>query len=616
MNDIKKFQNRFLEICFSIFAVFLLSFGVVRADDGPSYSINKLNINCKIEKNGALQLTRTVTYKFEDDAHGLTYQQELPKDNSKYSIQKVEITNENGHFQNVTKSDSHENNTYSVSNNDLPDTFLIKTYHKIKSGQQVTIKYVFTMADAITNYRDAARLNYKVIGFDTNVPQKNVNITFNFGKKNLKLLKAWVHADVNPQKQVSAHNGTVNIKVKKLPANDDVEADILFPTSITPQNPNVSKRKIVQSTINLEKKIIRDNRIRLLKKYLLIPSIIILYAIIRLIIGIVKIKKYNILSMPEIPHSFKIPSISVGTADALLAQNDSKSFWGKSVDKNHAFTGELLQLHNQKEISIKHEQNDYVISIINNELVKKENIFDILFNTVGDGKQFTIGKLKKLVEESDKDFAKRITNALTTWFDSYIQPVEKENVNPKANFLFINNYFYLIGTFIILGIWWFLNQSWSIFLFALITFMIVLLTLSIYHKKVPFNSKGLDEYLKIAGFKKMLLEIGNFKESKFNDLILWKDILPFAVGFNISKEVLQKLKQSFTEAELLQTFNADDYFYFYDDNYFDDEFSSDLDCFSSTASSSDNNSSSNDNNDSFSSGDSGGFGGNSGDGAF
>ena len=40
MNNIKKFQKIFFEICFSIFAVFLLSFGIIRADDDPSYSIN------------------------------------------------------------------------------------------------------------------------------------------------------------------------------------------------------------------------------------------------------------------------------------------------------------------------------------------------------------------------------------------------------------------------------------------------------------------------------------------------------------------------------------------------------------------------------------------------
>lgn len=611
MNDIKKFQNRFLEICFSIFAVFLLSFGVVRADDGPSYSINKLNINCKIEKNGALQLTRTVTYKFEDDAHGLTYQQELPKDNSKYSIQKVEITNENGHFQNVTKSDSHENNTYSVSNNDLPDTFLIKTYHKIKSGQQVTIKYVFTMADAITNYRDAARLNYKVIGFDTNVPQKNVNITFNFGKKNLKLLKAWVHADVNPQKQVSAHNGTVNIKAKKLPANDDVEADILFPNSITSQNSNVSKRKIIQPTINLEKKIIRDNRIRLFKKYILIPLIIILYAIIRLIVNTIKLKHYNVLSMSEAPHNFEIPDISVGMADAYI-EDGLQSFFEKSVDRNHAFTGELLQLHNQGKIKIQQEKDDYIISIIDNNIIKKDNIYDILFNNAGNGNQFTIDDLKKLIDDKDKDFAQKLTTALTDWFYNYTKKVEKEAINRRADLLFSNNDFYLVGTFVVLGVWLVINLSWITFLLTLVSLGIVFLTFSIYRKKVPFNQTGLTEYLKIIGFKKTLLDIGDFKKSKFSDLILWKDILPFAVGFGISKEVLQKLKQSFTEAELLQTFNADDYFYFYDDNCFDNEFSSNLSSFSSTASSSSNGDSS----DSFSSGDSGGFGGGSGDGAF
>lgn len=611
MNNIKKFQKIFLEICFSIFAVFLLSFGVVRADDGPSYSINKLNINCKIEKNGALQLTRTVTYKFKDDAHGLTYQQELPKDNSKYSIQKVEITNENGHFQNVAKSDSHENNTYSVSNNNLPDVFLIKTYHKIKSGQQVTIKYVFTMADAIINYRDAARLNYKVIGFDTNVPQKNVNITFNFGKKNLKLLKAWVHADVNPQKQVSAHNGTVNIKIKKLPANDDIEADILFPNSITSQNSNVSKRKIIQPTINLEKKIIRDNRIRLFKKYILVPLIIILYAIIRLIVNTIKLKHYKVLSMPEVPHNFEIPDISVGMADAYI-EDGLQSFFEKSVDRNHAFTGELLQLHNQGKIKIQQEKDDYIISIIDNSIIKKDNIYDILFNNAGNGNQFTIDDLKKLIDDKDKDFAQKLTIALTDWFYNYTKKVEKEAINRRADLIFSNNDFYLGGTFVVLGVWLVINLSWITFLLTLASLGIVFLTFSIYRKKVPFNQTGLTEYLKIIGFKKTLLDIGDFKKSKFSDLILWKDILPFAVGFNISKEVLQKLKQSFTEAELLQTFNADDYFYFYDDNCFDNEFSSNLSSFSSTASSSSNGDSS----DSFSSGDSGGFGGDSGDGAF
>ena len=615
MNNIKKFQKIFFEICFSIFAFFLLSFGIIRADDDPSYLINKLNINCKIEKDGSLQLTRTVTYKFNDDAHGLTYQQELPKDNSKYSIQKVEIANGDGHFQNVTKSNSHKNNTYSVSDNDLPDVFLIKTYHKIKSDQQVTIRYVFTMADAIKNYRDAARLNYKVIGFDTDVPQKNVNITFDFGKKNLKLLKAWVHADVNPQKQVSAHNGTVNIKVKKLPANDDVEADILFPTSITSQNPNVSKRKIIQSTINLEKKIIRDNRIRLFKKYLLIPLIIILYAVIRLIIVIIKIKKYNIPSVSEVPHNFEIPTIPVALADAFFTKNDSyldsyddDKFYGQ------ALAGELLQLYNQNKIKITQlEKENYSVLVIDKNIIKKHNIYDILFNEVGNGQKFTTNQLKDLITNKNEELVNELNVALTSWYKEYTNIVDEEDINPQADNVLNNNFLYLCSTFCILAFWWFVfSRHWISFILAIIAFSFAFLIVRfVFQNRVPFNDKGLSEYKKILGFKKMLLDIGNFKNSKLGDLILWKDILPYTVGFGISKKVLDKLSESFTEAELLATFHTENYLYLYSD--FGNTFSSTISIASSSSSAFN---SSDDDNDSFSSGDSGGFGGDSGDGAF
>lgn len=615
MSNLKKTQKIFIRICFSILLTLLLTIGVIHADDGPSYSINKLNINCKIEKNGSLQITRTVTYNFDDDAHGLTYQQELPKDDSKYSIQKVEIANGNSHFQNVTKSDSHKNNTYTVSDNGLPDVFLIKTYHKIQSDKQVTIRYIFTMADAVTNYRDAARLNYKVIGFDTNVPQKNVNITFDFGKKNLKLLKAWVHADVNPQKQISAHNGTVNIKVKNLPANDDVEADILFPISITSQNPNVSNHKIIQSTINLEKRIIRDNYIRLFKKYLLIPSIIILYAILRLIIYTFKIKKYNIRSLVDIPHNFEIPTIPVALANAFFTKSDSYlDRYNDDEFYSQALAGELLQLYNQNKVKITHlEKENYSITIIDKKIIEKYNIYDVLFNEIGNGQQFTTSQLNKMITSENKKLTNAINVALKQWYKGYTNIIDKEDVNPQADNVLNNNFLYLCSTFCILGFWWFVfSRNCISLILALIAFGIAFLIVRFtFQNKVPFNNQGLIEYKKIVGFKKMLLDIGNFKDSKLNDLILWKDILPYAVGFGISKKVLDKLTESFTKSEFLETFNNENYFYLYND--FGNTFSSTV-SMASTYSSASNSSSSD--NDSFSSGDSGGFGGDSGDGAF
>ena len=86
-------------------------------DDGPEYTISKLNINCQIEKNGAVRLTRTVTYNFDDDADGLTYQQELPKTNLPYHVEKVEIADNNAKLKPIQQNNSGNNNTYTI----IPD---------------------------------------------------------------------------------------------------------------------------------------------------------------------------------------------------------------------------------------------------------------------------------------------------------------------------------------------------------------------------------------------------------------------------------------------------------------------------------------------------------------
>lgn len=600
------------ELCFLLIFIFLF-IGSIHADD-PSYSIDRLNINCQIEKNGAIELVRTVTYNFNNDAHGLTYQQELPQSDSPYTVKKVEIADNMGSFHKVTRSNSHHNNTYSVLNDEnSPDIFKIKTYHKIDSGQLVTIRYIFTMADAVTNYRDAARLNYKIIGFDTNVPQKNINITFDFRHKNLKLLKAWIHAGVNLQKQISAHNGTVKVKIHKLPANEDVEADILFPNSVTFQNPNTSQRNIVQSTMKLENKINHDtnhdNKIRLFKKYLLIPSIIILYAIIRFIIYFIKIKRNHVRLLDEVPHNFEIPTIPVALADAFFTKNGSLTKdYNDTEFYSHAFAGELLQLHNQNKIKITQlSGTNYSITLIDKTIVKKDELYDVLFNKIGNGLKFTTNQISNIVIDNKK-LSEKLNYALNKWYTSYTNQVDKEDINPKAASILNNNYLYLYGTSIILGTWWlfFLGNWISLILLLFLYGTIYLMVYLPFKKRMPFNDKGLVEYKKIVGFKKMLLDIGNFKNSKLDDLLLWKDILPYAVGFGISNEVLNKLTTSFSEAELRATFNSDDYFYFYDDNHFDVAFSN---TFSSISDSSSNY-------DSFSNGDSGGFGGNSGDGAF
>ena len=584
-------------------------------DDGPEYTISKLNINCQIEKNGAVRLTRTITYNFDDDADGLTYQQELPKTNSPYHVEKVEIADNNAKLKPIQQNDSGNNNTYTIIPDAWNENFLIKTYHSVDSGNNVTIRYVFTMNDAVTNYADAARLNYKVIGNDTDVTQKNVHIKFNFGQKNLTPFKAWIHCDAFHTQNVSAKDGTLSLAIKKLPANKYVEADILFPKSVTAQNSNVKNSKIINKTITQEKKITRERELSFFLNYCLLPLVIIGYAALRFLIVKRKAQKAKVLKVDEIPHNFDIPTIPVGMANALLKERGT-IFNDKGIDKFNAFTGELLQLHNEGKIEIESLDDDYRItlkdsSIINGKFSKNEDIYNLLFYVIGDGQQFTLNQLKDAVME-DKHRAKDVSKALDNWFNEYLETVKRWYTIPVADKISDNNQNYLIMTLLIL-LGYVNRKDWDlkIVLIALICLATVLLFLFAYRHNTNFNAEGLKKYIRIAGFQKMLHDTSDFKNSQLGDLILWKDILPYAAGFGLAPKVLKRLHQDFSDAEFVSTFGPNNSFY-YDDQDGEDFYGQVHSTFSDASNRASNGNSSSGGG----FGSSGGFGGDSGDGAF
>lgn len=608
MNNSKKCSFIIAIITF-ILTISVAALRTVHADDdAPEYTISKLNINCQIEKNGAVRLTRTVTYNFDDDADGLTYQQELPKTNSPYHVEKVEIADNNAKLKPIQQNDSGNNNTYTIIPDAWNENFLIKTYHSVDSGNNVTIRYVFTMNDAVTNYADAARLNYKIIGNDTDVTQKNVHINFNFGQKNLTPFKAWIHCDAFHTQNVSAKDGTLSLAIKKLPANKYVEADILFPKSVTAQNPNVKNSKIISKTIAQEKKITRERELSFFLNYCLLPLVIIEYAALRFLIVRRKAQKAKVLKVDEIPHNFDIPTMPVGMANALLKERGT-IFNAKGIDKFNAFTGELLQLHNEGKIEIESLDDDYRItlkdsSIINGKFSKNEDIYSLLFYVIGDGQQFTFNQLKDAVME-----AKDVSKALDNWFNEYLETVKRRYTISAADKISDNNQNYLAVTLLIL-LGWVNYKDWDlkIVLIALICLATILLFLFAYHHNTNFNAEGLKKYIRIAGFQKMLHDTSDFKNSQLADLILWKDILPYAAGFGLAPKVLERLHQDFTDAEFVSTFGSNNSFYY--DNQ-DDNFYIQVHSTFSDASNRASNSSSGGG-----FGSSGGFGGDSGDGAF
>ena len=140
---------------------------------------------------------------------------------------------------------------------------------------------------------------------------------------------------------------------------------------------------------------------------------------------------------------------------------------------------------------------------------------------------------------------------------------------------------------------------------ALILILSLLALIFIIRQTGIYSEKGKIETEKIRGFKKMLKDIGKFKMRDVGDLILWEDIMPYAVAFGLANKVMKELKIEFSQEELAKS----DYFYYgFVSNTGKDSFSANFDsCFNDSISTGSS---------SFSSGSSGGFGGGSGGGAF
>ena len=126
-----------------------------------------------------------------------------------------------------------------------------------------------------------------------------------------------------------------------------------------------------------------------------------------------------------------------------------------------------------------------------------------------------------------------------------------------------------------------------------------------------YTQKGALETDQVRGFKKMLDDIGQFKMKDVGDLILWEDIMPYAVAFGLSKKVLKQLKIEFADELDAAPVLFYSGFYSSSSDSFEHSFERSFSSGVSTGSSSVSGSSGG-----FSGGSSGGFGGGSGGGAF
>lgn len=592
-------------------AIMLLMMGTLigRAD---SYDIKGYVVHVDVLDNGDAQVQQQITYQFDGAFHGVYYNQDL-KGIKGVSDPTVTVQNHNERAIPLVASATGENNSFSVTK--TASAMKLKVYHSIEDAS-ATFTYRYRLKGVVTNYQDTARLNWKVIGSGWDQSLSNVKIVIQLPQQNVAKLQAWSHGPLAGHTTVDRKAGQVKITLANNPANQFVESDLLFPTSVTSNNPNQVdqsvKTQVQQQEATLAK---QANAKRAQARHTL-------YVMISIVLGMMVVSlvgtsiylwwrpiHHHHTPLVPIHHWYEVPNVGPAVAESLVNHKEPDS---------RGYTGELLQLVAQKAVTLTSDDNTYVLAKAGQQRID-EPLTEFMIKHIGDGDQVTMAAVEKYGKRDQKghlqqhflQWQHRISDQVATCEDDH-------NLGVRRWLLAL-----LIGNLALAGLvalligagpaqvklaWWL-----GLAVFAGLVTVIIVWQRQRINRYTVDGDQLVNE---LQGLKRMLHDVGHFNTAEVGDLVLWEQLLPYAAAFGLARQVTQAVAKDFGSATLATTGILFPYYYGFGnhpinfDQAFTGTFSNSISASSSALSSSSGGSGG------FSGGSSGGFGGGSGGGAF
>lgn len=574
----------------------LISTQKVNADDNIDYNLESDETTAKVNPDGSLSLTQKIRYKFEDNAHGVYYLQTLEGDQR---IKNPSV---------IVKGDRDK--TSSSAAYDLykfGDVYRFKVYKKIHEGEHFSVTYHYKITNAITNYRDVAELNFMIIGdnWQKSIDQVKATIIFPGSVKNLK---AWAHGPLDGHIAVEPKKGKIVMTVDNLGKKTGVEVHTIFPLSVTPKNNKIVNKNHRQSVLKQEAALAtaadeKRNKRNITNLILLVISLV--FGIIAIVRGLTT-KKHGVRPKTEgqLEHNYAVPNV-----DPVMAQIlDTGQF-----PDVRAFTAYVMFLAVKKKLKIVDYQEKnktyYKISATDPSVLAENEVMTTLFTEVGDGETVTTQQLKKYRgKELDKSFYQWIIDEYHRVFEDGLLSEKLTHYRNTMQVIIVVSLVISFGAAVVS----FMRMSkYGLLIFLAEAFLLFLGVYGLIRSNVlasRYTKKGAEETNRVRGFEKMLNDVGRFEMRDVGDLILWQEIMPYAVAFGLAKKVLKELKIEFCNDEIERS-GCGYYgpFFISGSNGFTENFSSSFAGSVSYGSGSSGG---------FSGGSSGGFGGGSGGGAF
>ncbi|CAD5898685.1 MULTISPECIES: DUF2207 domain-containing protein [Carnobacterium] len=602
------------------------SFDMLALADG-SYEITSYDVNVDLQKDGSGEFKEEITYDFDGSFNGVFYN--LDRTGIK-DVTNIEVTVKGQDGQEsapFTQNDSEKIGTYQLTEE---NNFLkFKVFQKA-NDEQKTVVYRYKIPEVVTNYTDTAEFNGRLIGAGWEDPIDNIIIHINLPQAAEKgTLRAWAHGDLSGKIAV-IKDKKVQLEVPNNPSNTFVEARVIFPTAVTPDNPNVKNEKRLAKIMAEEKEMAEAaNRKRqtIMWIFIIIAVVSVVVAVVGSILGrkIAQKNKFKDLFVPE--HLYELPEDM--TPAVMYSATKNKA------PRTTEITATLMDLVRKKQVTIdeieigksKKEKTTFLLKKVPNPpeitlLSHEKYLMTWLFDQVGNGEAVTL----KMIEDygkKDQKKAKKFTDSYKKWQDKVKLAADEKGYISKTNtkaltfisvysiFLFI----LLIVTLILMGT---LNAFYPLIMILL--FVVSVINAVQWIGFFPVRTlEGETAVRQWQAFSDMLRDVSNLKMADVGSLIIWDHFLVYAISLGVSTEVIKALALQFP-AEALDSMTIGHYYLY--GAMFHSNFGSSLNSGFETSFNNamgnavSNASSASGTGGGFSGGSSGGFGGGSGGGAF
>ena len=203
-----------------------------------------VSIHATVETDGALSVTETRQFAFDDDVNGVfwTIPQGENNQGAATSLKVTDVSVDDGlgarEFTRADFASNGDSGVYEVSENS--GATQLKVYAPHESGDAATVTVRYVMTGAVMVWADTAELYWQFVGDGWDASSENVTLAVDFAgavaapDPAKDAFRAWAHGPLTGTVTPHRDTETVDFQVPSVHSGEFAEARIAFPTAWVP----------------------------------------------------------------------------------------------------------------------------------------------------------------------------------------------------------------------------------------------------------------------------------------------------------------------------------------------------------------------------------------------